>query len=98
MAWNGDMTSDAVPAFVRAGARVSWDTWCGVAHVTVTGVTPYRVFYVSDDGVGGFWEASCFHGLAYSLRNLRPSPGAVAAERAEDEVRARARGLEVAYS
>lgn len=64
-----------IPAFIASGARVSWGTWGGgVATVTVTSVTEFRVFYVSDDGVGAFWEASCYRTLLEALpRDLCPA-------------------------
>lgn len=65
--------ADEIPDFIRPGAVVEWDTWCGTAIAKVTDVGQFHVSLRSPDGVTESLDASVHSTLAQRVRHLRPS-------------------------
>ena len=65
--------ADQIPDFIRPGAVVEWDTWCGTAVALVTYVDQSHVTLRSPDGVTDSLDASAHSTLAERVKHLRPS-------------------------
>ena len=65
--------ADQIPDFIRPGAVVEWDTWCGTAVTLVTYVDQSHVTLRSPDGVTDSLDASAHSTLAEQVNHLRPS-------------------------
>ena len=65
--------ADQIPDFIRPGAVVEWDTWCGTAVALVTFVGQFHVALRSPDGVTDSLDASAHSTLAERVKQLRPS-------------------------